>query len=128
MTVYATVDDVILLGRELTAAEQDKTERLLEIASSKLRIIAAKRGIDLDAKAAESEDYSNALCEVTVRAVVRALDSSADRTPAVTQASQAAMGYSVSATYLNAGQSLYFLKNELRELGILRQRYGGLVF
>jgi hypothetical protein len=29
-------------------------------------------------------------------------------------------------TYLNAGQALYYLRNELKDLGIIRQRYGAL--
>ena len=33
-------------------------------------------------------------------------------------------GYSATATYINAGQSLYFLRNELKDLGIIRQTYG----
>jgi hypothetical protein len=29
-------------------------------------------------------------------------------------------------TYFNAGQSLYFLKSELKDLGLMRQSYGAL--
>ena len=32
----------------------------------------------------------------------------------------------MSYTYLNAGQDIYFLRNELKELGILRQKCGTL--
>ena len=73
---------------------------------------------------ADNPDMALAVREIVVKAVLRAIDSSADGSPAATQTSQSAMGYSLSMTYLNAGQSLYFLRNELKELGIIRQRYG----
>lgn len=72
------------------------------------------------------EDYALTVKAIISKAVVRSLDCSADNAPPAVQASQAAMGYSVSMTYLNSGQSLYFLKNELKELGIIRQRWGAM--
>lgn len=124
--VYATVDDITKLGRKLTAEEQDKAAELLPVASSKLRLAAKKRGRDLDMMIFDDPDVGQAAKEITVKAVIRALDSSADCNPPAVQASQSALGYSMSMTYLNSGQALYFLKNELKELGIMRQRYGAL--
>ena len=124
--VYATVDDITKFGRKLTTEEQDKAAELLPVASSKLRLAAKKRGRDLDMMIFDDPDVGQAAREITVKAVIRAIDSSADSTPPAVQASQAALGYSVSMTYLNSGQALYFLKNELKELGIMRQRYGTL--
>ena len=124
--VYATVDDITKFGRKLTTEEQDKAAELLPVASSKLRLAAKKRGRDLDMMIFDDPDVGQAAREITVKAVIRAIDSSADSTPPAVQASQAALGYSVSMTYLNSGQALYFLKNELKELGIMRQRYGAL--
>ena len=124
--VYATVDDITKLGRKLTAEEQDKAAELLPVASSKLRLAAKKRGRDLDMMIFDDPDIGQAAREIVSKAVIRAIDSSADSMPPATQASQAALGYSVSMTYLNSGQALYFLKNELKELGIMRQRYGAL--
>ena len=124
--VYATVEDITKLGRKLTAEEQDKAAELLPIASSKLRLAAKKRGRDLDMMIFDDPDVGQVAREITTKAVIRAIDSSADSTPPAVQASQAALGYSVSMTYLNSGQALYFLKNELKELGIMRQRYGTL--
>ena len=124
--VYATVEDITKLGRKLTAEEQDKAAELLPVASSKLRLAAKKRGRDLDMMIFDDPDVGQAAREITVKAVIRAIDSSADSNPPAVQASQAALGYSVSMTYLNSGQALYFLKNELKELGIMRQRYGAL--
>lgn len=121
--VYATTADVELL-RPLTLQEQEQTPVLLENASAKLRLLAKKYGRDLDELIAEDEDYGTAVKAVVVQAVIRALNSITDNTPPAVQSSQAAMGYSLSMTWLNSGQSLYFLKNELKDLGLMRQRFG----
>lgn len=123
-TVYATLEDVRVLGRDLTAKEQEKVPSLLEIASALLRSEGKKRGYDPDGIINSDEDKALIAKILTVNCVVRALNSSADTTPAVTQESQSALGYSASLTYLNAGQDVYFLKNELRQLGFIRQKYG----
>lgn len=126
--VYAAVSDVQTLGRTLTAEEQERAEQLLPAASALLRREAKKRGYDLDSMIADDEDVGLIAKNVTVSAVVRALDvsasSSESASAAVSQGSQSGLGYSVSYTYVNAGQSLYILRNELKELGIMRQRYG----
>lgn len=124
--VYATVADLATYGRPLTASEQERAPALLESASALLRVEASKRGYDLDGMIAENSDYSLIARDLVVSAVIRALNASADTTPAAVQASQSGLGYSVSATYLNAGQQIYYLKNELKQLGLLRQRYGAM--
>ena len=126
MNNYACVTDVSDLGRPLTAHEQDIAEKFIPAACSKLRTIAKRYGVDIDAQVTADEDYAAVVRETIVKSVIRAIDSAADTSPPAVQASQAAMGYSVSMTYLNSGQSLYFLKNELKDLGILRQRWGAL--
>lgn len=120
--VYATIADVELL-RPLTLQEQEQTPVLLGNASAKLRLLAKKYGRSLDELIAEDEDYGTAVKAVVVQAVIRALNSITDNTPPAVQSSQAAMGYSLSMTWLNSGQSLYFLKNELKDLGLMRQRF-----
>lgn len=123
--VYATVEDVALL-RTLTSQEQEQAAALLETASAKLRLAAKKYGYVLDDMISEDEDYGAEVKAVVVQAVIRALNSVSDSSPPAVQSSQAALGYSVSMTWLNSGQALYFLKNELKELGFLRQRFGAL--
>lgn len=123
--VYATVEDVALL-RTLTSQEQEQAAALLETASAKLRLTAKKYGYVLDDMISEDEDYGTEVKAVVVQAVIRALNSVSDSSPPAVQSSQAALGYSVSMTWLNSGQALYFLKNELKELGFLRQRFGAL--
>ena len=127
--VYASVSDITALGISLTAQQQQAAEILLETASAKLRLEAVKYGSDIDDLIADEkngEDYGMTVKNIVVQAVVRALDAISDTAPAVTQASQSALGYSASMTYLNAGQSLYFLRNELKELGLFCQVYGAL--
>jgi len=127
--VYASVSDITALGISLPAQQQQAAEILLETASAKLRLEAVKYGSDIDDLIADEkngEDYGLTVKNIVVQAVVRALDAISDTAPAVTQASQSALGYSASMTYLNAGQSLYFLRNELKELGLFCQVYGAL--
>lgn len=128
-TVYATILDIEALIRPLSEAERQRAESLLPIASSKLRLEARKYGVEIDDLIEENwVDYGNVIKEITCKAVVRALDSSSQGGAAsvVSQESQSALGYVASMTYINAGQSLYILRNELKELGITRQRYGTL--
>lgn len=122
--VYATVSDITVLGRSLTAQEQEAAEVLLEQASAKLRLIAKKYDKNVDELIASDEDYGDAVKNIVVQATLRALGSVTESTPALSQGSETNGSYSIQMTYLNAGQSLYFLRNELKELGILRQRYG----
>ena len=128
--VYATVSDILTMGITLTSAQQDTAAVLLEQASAKLRLAADDRGYDIDALISvpvRGEDYALVVKSVVVSSVIRALNAlSAPDTAAVSQASQSGLGYSASWTYVNAGQSLYFLNNELKELGLTDQRYGAM--
>ena len=125
---YATIEDVIKLGRKLTAEEQEKAAALLPVACARLSTACKKYGKDLDLMIADEPDIELVAKDIIVRATLRAVDAITDvnSSPAASQASQSAMGYSVSMTYLNAGQQLYFLRNELKELGVMRQRYGAM--
>ena len=127
-TVYASVSDITALGINLTAQQQSAAEILLETASSKLRLAAKKHGKDLDELISADEDYGAAVKGVVIQAVTRALNSITDSSPALSQGSETNGNYSISMTYLNAGQSLYFLRNELKELGFMRQTYGAVDF
>lgn len=122
--VYATTDDVITLGRTLTNEEAEKVPTLLEITSALLRTECSKRGYDLDQMITDGPDKGLIAKILTVNAVIRSLNAASNNAPAATQGSQSALGYSVSYTYLNAGQDVYFLRNELKELGIMRQKCG----
>lgn len=126
---YAEIVDICNLGKKLSEKEINIVEQLLEAASAKLRLIAKKYGKDIDVMIADEfsgADYKAVVKSVIIQSVLRALESISNSSPAITQGTQSALGYSVSMTYLNAGQSLYFLRNELKDLGILRQTYGAL--
>lgn len=125
-TVYASVSDITALGISLTAQQQNAAEILLGTASAKLRLAAQKHGKDLDDMISDNEDYGAAVRGIVIQAVTRALNSITDSSPALSQGSETNGSYSISMTYLNAGQSLYFLRNELKELGLMRQTYGAL--
>ena len=123
---YAKVSDITALGISLTATQRDAAEILLSTASSKLRLIAKRYGIDLDEAVTADDDYNAAVKSIVVQSVTRALNSISDTSPAASQGSETNGSYSISMTYLNAGQSLYFLRNELKEIGLKRQVYGAL--
>ena len=124
--VYATVSDITALGISLTAQQEQAAGVLLEQDSAKLRITAKKYGKDIDTLIADDADYGDAVKNIVVQSVVRALNSLSSSDPAMSQTTQSALGYSVTATYFNAGQSLYFLKSELKDLGLMRQTFGAL--
>lgn len=124
--VYASVEDITALGRSLTNQQSEAADVLLTQASAKLRLTAHKYGKNIDAMIAapvSGEDYALAVKSVVVQTVCRALDSMESNTVA-SQGTESIGAYSVTMSYLNAGQSLYFLRNELKELGLMQQRFG----
>lgn len=127
-TVYAKVSDITALGRTLTNQQQEAAEVLLAQASAKLRLMAQKYKKNIDELIADpvtGEDYALAVKSVVVQAVCRALDSVNSNTVA-SQGTESIGAYSLTMSYLNAGQSLYFLRNELKDLGLMQQRFGWL--
>lgn len=124
MTYYATVDDIEALFRPLTPAEAEKAEGLIPIVTASLNTEAARQGKDLEAMVAADDNLALVAKSVTVDVVARALMTSTDSEP-MTQYSQAALGYSVSGTFLVPGGGLFIKKAELGRLGLLRPRYGG---
>ena len=125
MTTYATTDDLRALGVTLTAQQETAAAVLLEQASAKLRLAAREHGADARiADETTGEDYALAVKSVVVQAVTRALGTVSSTAPAVASASQAGLGYSATVSYANAGQSLYFLRAELADLGLLVQQVG----
>lgn len=123
MADYATVQDVQTLYRPLTAAEQTRTEALLPVISDSLREEARKVGKDLDYMIMADPALENVAKSVTVDVVARTLMTSTNQEP-VSQFSQAALGYSVSGTYLVPGGGLFIKKSELARLGLRRQQIG----
>lgn len=129
--VYGTIEDIRAVGYPLSAAQEEAAATLLVQASARLRQTARRFGKDIDKRIADSEtgkDYALTVKSVVVQAVCRALDAASNAgSAALAQGTQSLGAYSVSMTYLNAGQSLYFLRSELKDLGLYRtQTFGAL--
>jgi hypothetical protein len=125
---FATIQDVTDLWRPLkNADETTRAESLLEVVSDNLREEAKKVGRDLDIMVAESPSYANVVKSVTVDIVARTLMTSTDQEP-MTQATESALGYSWSGSFLVPGGGLFIKKTELARLGLRKQRYGVIDF
>lgn len=123
MQPFATVIDLIELWRNVSQEEMSRAEKLLEVVSNSLRAEGDKVGKDLDKMIEEKPFIADVAKSVTVDVVARTLMTSTKSEP-VSQMSQSALGYSVSATYLVPGGGLFIKKSELARLGLRRQRYG----
>ena len=123
MADYATVADLATLWRPLTQDEASRAEALIPLVCDSLRMEAKMRGKDLDAMIEAEPALASVAKSVTVDVVARTLMTSTDSEPA-TQFSEAALGYSVSGTYLVPGGGLFIKKSELSRLGLRRQRLG----
>ena len=121
LTPFATKEELAAFWRTLTADEQTRADVLLPIASNRLRVMAEKIGVDLDAKKAASEAFSSTLQWVIMEAVKRALQTPTDNPP-VDTFSQTAGPYSENYKYSNPSGDLWFKKAELKALGIYGQQ------
>ena len=72
---YATIEDVIRLGRKLTTEEQEKAAALLPVACAKLSTACKKYGKDLDLMIADEPDIELVAKDIIVRATLRAVDT-----------------------------------------------------
>lgn len=124
MADFATTTDVAALWRVLTDDEETRAEALLPVVSDSLRVEAQKVGKDLDTMAL-IPSFANVLKSVVVDVVARTLMTSTNSEPMI-QASESALGYSQSATFLVPGGGLFIKNAELSRLGLRRQRYGTL--
>src|SRR5690625_2906238 len=127
MTPFANVDDVTKLWRPLKPQEKERTEELLTVISNRLRVEADNVGKDIDVMILESEAYEDVVRSVTVDIVARTLMTSTDQEP-MKQYSESALGYSVSGTFLTPGGGLFIKRDELKTLGLRRQKYGVIDF
>lgn len=124
MADFATVDDLKTLWRALKFDEEERATALLEVVSDSLRVEAEKAGVDLDLEASSSKSYETVLKSVTVDIVARTLMTSTNQEP-MTQASESALGYSWSGSFLVPGGGLFIKDTELRRLGLVKkQKYG----
>ena len=123
---YITLSEFLeISGGTYTTAEQDRIEALIPMVSAALRVEAKKVGKDLDAMIAADDDYASVVQLVVVDVIVRALSLDTTDEP-MTQESQSALGYSWSGTYAVPGGGIAncIMRNDLKRLGLKRQRYG----
>ena len=128
MSDFATLEDVAALtGKVYSESEQARLTALLADISNALRFEAEKVGKDIDEMIVKSEAYASVAKIVTVDVAVRVLRQNLDSEP-MTQESQAALGYSWSGTYAipGGGISGAIMRNDLKRLGLRRQRYGSI--
>ena len=123
MTPFATIEDLTNLWRPMSAEEQNRATALLEVVSNRLRQEADNVGKDIDQMIEESDVYKDVVKSVTVDIVARTLMTSTTSEP-MTQYSESALGYSVSGTFLTPGGGLFIKRDELKALGLRKQRYG----
>lgn len=127
MDIYASVEDYEKVYN--TALNNDQHKRLLmliELASSLLREEANKRNMNLSAIISSSDDKANVAKMVVLACVHRVMSKDDDQDMPLEQFSQSALGYTFSGTYVNPGDDLYYLRNELKRMGIIKQRYGAM--
>ena len=128
MKPFATVEDLTNLWRPLKPEEQIRAEELLKVVSNRLRQEADRVGKNLDQMIEEKgEVYEDVVKSVTVDIVARTLMTSTDKEP-MTQYSESALGYTVSGTFLTPGGGIFIKRDELKALGLRRQRYGVIDF
>src|SRR5690625_3330313 len=127
MAPFATVDDVINLWRPLKPDEDTRAGELLSVISNRLRVEADNVGKDIDEMVEKNEAYKDVVKSVTVDIVARTLMTSTDQEP-MKQYSESALGYSVSGTFLTPGGGLFIKRDELKTLGLRRQKYGVIDF
>lgn len=115
--VYATVEDLSTYWRPIEESETARANDLLSLASSRLRLYAAKVDIDIDAEIENDDDYKDAVKWVVMEATKRALQTPVD-VPPVDNYSQSAGPYSENYRFTNPSGDLWFKKAELKTLGI----------
>lgn len=127
MDIYASVEDYEKVYN--TALNNEQHKRLLmliELASSLLREEANKRNMNLSAVISSSDDKANVAKMVVLACVHRVMSKDDYQDMPLEQFSQSALGYTFSGTYVNPGDDLYYLRNELKRMGIIKQRYGAM--
>lgn len=122
---FATVEDIQLLFRPLTAEEQQKADALLPLVSDEIRVLGKNVGKDIDQMVASDSAYASVVKIVTVDVVARIIRQNTSG-EAMTQESQSGLGYSWSGSYAVAGGGIAnsILKNDLKKLGLLKQQIG----
>lgn len=119
---YIKVEDVIELFRPLSPEELARAKALISVVEDTLYLEAEKIGKNLDVLS-NNPRYMNVLKGVVVDIVARTLMTSTNSEPMI-QYSEAALGYSASGTFLSPGGGIFIKRDELKKLGLRKQRRG----
>lgn len=114
---YANHEDLAEFWRALTGDEDTRADKLLKLASNRLRTRADTLGIDLDAKVNASPSYFENVQWVVLEAAKRAMLTPTDAPPA-NSIQQTAGPYSENIVFTNPAGDLWFKKSELSDLGL----------
>ena len=122
---FATLEDVEVLFRSLNTEESERVSALLPIISDELRYRAMTVHRDLDEMITVTPILENVAKEVTVSIIGRILRQSTTG-EAMSQESQAGLGYSWSGTYAIPGGGIgnAIMPSDLKRLGLKRPRIG----
>lgn len=127
MSDFATLADVTALsGKDYTTEEQTRINALLPLVSDTLRYEAQRVGKDMDEMIAADTAYASIAKLVTVDIIIRIMRQKLSGDP-ISQTSQSALGYTWSGTYAipgGGGIASAIMKNDLKRLGLKRQRMG----
>lgn len=105
----------------LSDTDKARVETLLMYSSALLRVEASNRGYNLDLILLKDGAKRTVAKMVVLASVKRAMHTNEMTEAPLEQFTQSAMGYTVSGTYLNPGDDIYFLNNELKRLGIKKK-------
>jgi len=115
---YADVSDLEARWRELSTAEQERAEVLLEDASAVLDSL-----VDVD----ETDTEQLEICKIVVcNMVQRSMVASEADAYGITQQSMTAGAYTQSVTYSNPSGDFYLTKMEKKMLGITNGYIGSI--
>lgn len=113
---YANKDDLTAFWKPITGDDVARAEKLLGLASNRLRTIADRYNTDLDAKVNASPSYFQTVQWVVMEATKRAMLTPTDQPPA-NSVQQTAGPYSSNIVFTNPAGDLWFKKTELHDLG-----------
>lgn len=113
---YANNEDLAEFWRALTGDEVTRADKLLKLASNRLRTIADRYSTNLDEKVNASPSYFETVQWVVMEAAKRAMLTPVDAAPA-NSIQQTAGPYSENIVFTNPAGDLWFKKSELHDLG-----------
>lgn len=114
---YADHEDLAEFWRTLSEAEDTRADKLLSLASNRLRTIASQQSKVLDDLVNGDPAYFQTVQWVVMEAAKRAMLTPVDAPPA-NSIQQTAGPYSENITFTNPAGDLWFKKSELHDLGL----------